>query len=133
MIYYQLHVLLSKENTDCPCNEPRYVEQRDVQKNRENMSKHKFKIIGPDYGLHACGDEGYGRMSSPETILESLSNVVEKNELDGIRILVSAGPTREPIDPVRFISNYSSGKMGYALAESARNLGADVELIGPSA
>ena len=103
-----------------------------VQKNRENMSKHKFKIIGPDYGLHACGDEGYGRMSSPEAILESLSNEVEKNELDGIRILVSAGPTREPIDPVRFISNYSSGKMGYALAESARNLGADVELIsGP--
>ena len=103
-----------------------------VQKNRENMSKHKFKIIGPDYGLHACGDEGYGRMSSPETILESLSSEVEKNELDGIRILVSAGPTREPIDPVRFISNYSSGKMGYALAESARNLGADVELIsGP--
>ena len=45
-----------------------------VQKNRENMSKHKFKIIGPDYGLHACGDEGYGRMSSPEAILESLSN-----------------------------------------------------------
>ena len=103
-----------------------------VQKNRENMSKHKFRIIGPDYGLHACGDEGYGRMSSPEAILESLSNEVEKNELDGIRILVSAGPTREPIDPVRFISNYSSGKMGYALAESARNLGADVELIsGP--
>ena len=103
-----------------------------VQKNRENMSKHKFKIIGPDYGLHACGDEGYGRMSSPEAILESLSNEVEKNELDGIKILVSAGPTREPIDPVRFISNYSSGKMGYALAESARNLGADVELIsGP--
>ena len=103
-----------------------------VQKNRENLSKHKFKIIGPDYGLHACGDEGYGRMSSPEAILESLSNEVEKNELDGIRILVSAGPTREPIDPVRFISNYSSGKMGYALAESARNLGADVELIsGP--
>ena len=96
------------------------------------MSKHKFKIIGPDYGLHACGDEGYGRMSSPEAILESLSNEVEKNELDGIKILVSAGPTREPIDPVRFISNYSSGKMGYALAESARNLGADVELIsGP--
>ena len=105
-----------------------------VQKNRESMSKHKFKIIGPDYGLHACGDEGYGRMSSPETILESLSSEVEKNELDGIRILVSAGPTREPIDPVRFISNYSSGKMGYALAESARNLGADVELIsGPVA
>ena len=103
-----------------------------VQKNLENMSKHKFKIIGPDYGLHACGDEGYGRMSSPKTILESLSNEIEKNELDGIRILVSAGPTREPIDPVRFISNYSSGKMGYALAESARNLGADVELIsGP--
>ena len=103
-----------------------------VQKNLENMSKHKFRLIGPDYGLHACGDEGYGRMSSPGTILESLSNEIEKNELDGIKILVSAGPTREPIDPVRFISNYSSGKMGYALAEAARNLGADVELIsGP--
>ncbi len=103
-----------------------------VQKNFKNMSESKFKIVGPDYGLHACGDEGYGRMSSPEQILESLSNVVKKNNLDGVKILVSAGPTREPLDPVRFISNYSSGKMGYALAESARSLGADVELIsGP--
>jgi phosphopantothenoylcysteine decarboxylase/phosphopantothenate--cysteine ligase len=71
-------------------------------------------------------------MSSPEKIVETLSKSIGRGILDGIKILVTAGPTREPIDPVRFISNYSSGKMGYAIAEYARDLGGDVKLIsGP--
>jgi phosphopantothenoylcysteine decarboxylase/phosphopantothenate--cysteine ligase len=75
---------------------------------------------------------GYGRMSSPDLIIETLSKAMGKGILDGIKILITAGPTREPIDPVRFISNYSSGKMGYAIAEYARDLGGDVRLItGP--
>ena len=103
-----------------------------VQDNLKNISLDKFKIIGPDYGNHACGDVGYGRMSSPDLIIETLSKAMGKGVLDGIKILITAGPTREPIDPVRFISNYSSGKMGYAIAEYARDLGGDVRLItGP--
>jgi phosphopantothenoylcysteine decarboxylase/phosphopantothenate--cysteine ligase len=71
-------------------------------------------------------------MSSPDLIIETLSKAMGKGILDGIKILITAGPTREPIDPVRFISNYSSGKMGYAIAEYARDLGGDVRLItGP--
>ena len=103
-----------------------------VQDNLKNISLDKFEIIGPDYGNHACGDVGYGRMSSPDFIIETLSKAMGKGILDGIKILITAGPTREPIDPVRFISNYSSGKMGYAIAEYARDLGGDVRLItGP--
>tara|TARA_B100001093_G_scaffold344898_1_gene329627 strand:- start:25 stop:1242 length:1218 start_codon:yes stop_codon:yes gene_type:complete len=103
-----------------------------VQDNLKNISSDKFEIIGPDYGNHACGDVGYGRMSSPDLIIETLSKAMGKGILDGIKILITAGPTREPIDPVRFISNYSSGKMGYAIAEYARDLGGDVRLItGP--
>ena len=103
-----------------------------VQDNLKNISVDKFEIIGPDYGNHACGDVGYGRMSSPDLIIETLSKAMGKGVLDGIKILITAGPTREPIDPVRFISNYSSGKMGYAIAEYARDLGGDVRLItGP--
>ena len=103
-----------------------------VQDNLKNISLDKFEIIGPDYGSHACGDVGYGRMSSPDLIIETLSKAMGKGILDGIKILITAGPTREPVDPVRFISNYSSGKMGYAIAEYARDLGGDVRLItGP--
>ena len=82
-----------------------------------------------EIGKHACGDEGYGRMSQPEMIVDHISSAISKNVLNGLKVLVSAGPTREPIDPVRFISNYSSGKMGYAVAEAARDMGAYVELI----
>lgn len=115
-----------------PAMNPNMWNNTVLQKNLENISKDKFVIIGPDYGNHACGDFGYGRMSSPETIINQLSKSLDYAALDGVKILVTAGPTREPIDPVRFISNYSSGKMGYAIAEQARDLGADVKLIsGP--
>ena len=115
-----------------PAMNPNMWNNNILQDNIKKISPDKFEIIGPDYGNHACGDVGYGRMSSPEVIVETLSKSMGKGILDGIKILVTAGPTREPIDPVRFISNYSSGKMGYAIAEYARDLGGDVKLIsGP--
>ena len=115
-----------------PAMNPNMWNNSILQDNLKNISRDKFEIIGPDYGNHACGDVGYGRMSSPDIIVETLSKSIGRGILDGIKILVTAGPTREPIDPVRFISNYSSGKMGYAIAEHARDLGGDVKLIsGP--
>tara|TARA_Y100000389_G_scaffold202850_1_gene249459 strand:+ start:6775 stop:8004 length:1230 start_codon:yes stop_codon:yes gene_type:complete len=115
-----------------PAMNPNMWDNEVLQDNLNNLSIDKFHIIGPDYGTHACGDIGYGRMMSPDSIVEKMIGSLGVKVLGGIKVLVSAGPTREPIDPVRFISNYSSGKMGYALAEYARDLGADVQLIsGP--
>tara|TARA_B100001057_G_scaffold300787_1_gene300975 strand:+ start:1777 stop:2997 length:1221 start_codon:yes stop_codon:yes gene_type:complete len=115
-----------------PAMNPDMWNNKVLQDNLECLSKNKFEIIGPDYGDHACGDVGYGRMSSPQSIIEKLSKSIGLGVLDGYRVLITAGPTREPIDPVRFISNYSSGKMGYAIAEYCRDLGATVTIIsGP--
>lgn len=103
-----------------------------TQKNIKNFDKTNISIIGPDYGLHACGDTGYGRLMSPDVIVEHISQSSNTKEFSNINLLITAGPTREPIDPVRFISNYSSGKMGYSLAEIAKEMGGNVELIsGP--
>jgi len=115
-----------------PAMNPNMWNNKILQDNLNTLSKDKFEIIGPDYGDHACGDVGYGRMSSPQSIVEALSKSIGRGVLDGYKVIVTAGPTREPIDPVRFISNYSSGKMGYAIAEYCRDLGASVTLIsGP--
>ncbi|HSK68546.1 MAG TPA: bifunctional phosphopantothenoylcysteine decarboxylase/phosphopantothenate--cysteine ligase CoaBC [Candidatus Limnocylindria bacterium] len=91
--------------------------------------------IGPDGGLLACGDVGAGRMSEPEAIVSAcLGLLSEKRDMEGLRVVVTAGPTREALDPVRFLSNRSSGKMGYAIAEAALRRGAKVTLIsGPVA
>lgn len=92
----------------------------------------KLTIIGPDAGEQACGDVGPGRMMEPELIAAGVANMFESGTLAGISVVITAGPTREAIDPVRYISNHSSGKMGYALAEAARDAGAQVTLIsGP--
>ncbi len=94
-------------------------------------------FIGPAAGEQACGDIGLGRMVEPEQIVNCLSPIInssvsQETVFKGVNITITAGPTREAIDPVRYISNHSSGKMGYALAEAARNLGANVTLIsGP--
>ena len=115
-----------------PAMNPNMWNNKILQNNLRTLSKDKFEIIGPDYGDHACGDVGYGRMSSPQAIIEALSKSLGQGVLDGHNVLVTAGPTREPIDPVRFISNYSSGKMGYAIAEYCRDIGANVTLVsGP--
>lgn len=93
-------------------------------------------FFGPAYGpLAAVGEgEGWGRMLEPEELAERLRALLTPKDLEGLRLLVSAGPTREYFDPVRFISNPSSGRMGYALAEAARDRGAEVVLVaGPTA
>lgn len=87
---------------------------------------------GPANGSQACGEEGPGRMLEPEALSGEVAGFWAPGLLDGVRVLVTAGPTREPIDPVRFIGNRSSGKMGYALAAAMRELGAEVTLVsGP--
>ena len=88
------------------------------------------QLTGPESGRLACGDEGAGRMSEPEEIVRAVCGLLNpKRDLDGKKVLVTAGATRERIDPVRFISNDSSGKMGFALAEAARDRGADVTAV----
>jgi phosphopantothenoylcysteine decarboxylase/phosphopantothenate--cysteine ligase len=100
---------------------------------RENVRKLKdlgFSVIGPEEGKLACGEEDIGCMSEPGKIIEELvSALMPLSDLKGKHILVTAGGTREAIDPVRFIANRSSGKMGYALARAARERGAEVTLI----
>ena len=102
-----------------------------TQQNIDNLSSIGFKFIGPGKGDQACGDNGYGRMSEPDEIFETIILALKK-PLMGKKILITAGPTREQIDPVRFISNNSSGKMGFEMAEAASKSGADVLLLtGP--
>ena len=85
---------------------------------------------GPDSGILACGDEGAGRMSEPEAIISRIEEILSvSKDLGGMKILVTAGATRERLDPVRYLTNDSSGKMGFAIAEAARDRGADVTLI----
>ena len=117
-----------------PAMNPDMWTNKITQSSIEKLEKSKINIIGPEYGIHACGDTGYGRMSSTEHIIEQLENFQAQKILSGIKFLITAGPTREPLDPVRFISNYSSGKMGYAISLVAKQLGAEVTLIsGPTA
>ncbi len=104
-----------------------------VRQNRETLAARGVRFIGPATGALASGHDGIGRMAEPEEILRSaralLRNAAGLQDLEGLRILVTAGPTREPIDPVRYVSNRSSGRMGYALAEAARERGATVTLL----
>ena len=91
-------------------------------------------MMGPGAGDQACGEVGEGRMLEPTELAQRIERQLGPAELAGVRVLITAGPTREPVDPVRFLSNHSSGKMGYALAGAARAAGADVILIsGPCA
>lgn len=105
-----------------------------TQQNIQTLAQRGVRILGPDQGVQACGDIGLGRMLEPTTLLQALLEFYQPVDLplSGRKVLITAGPTREPIDPVRFITNRSSGKMGYAVAEAARDLGADVTLVsGP--
>jgi phosphopantothenoylcysteine decarboxylase/phosphopantothenate--cysteine ligase len=97
-----------------------------------NLKGKKFHSFGPADGEQACGDFGPGRMLEPSLITEQCAKLFSSKSLSGLDVVITAGPTREAIDPVRFISNHSSGKMGYALAEAARDAGARVTIIsGP--
>ena len=102
--------------------------------NINNLTRRGVTIIGPETGSQACGDIGPGRMEQPDSIIEQASSLFNSGVLQGKKVVITAGPTREALDPVRYISNHSSGKMGYALAAAAIEAGADVILIsGPVA
>ena len=105
-----------------------------TQHNIETLKSRGYHFIEPGQGMLACGYEAKGRMEEPENIIKLLQEFFAKNDLlKGKKILVTAGPTREKIDPVRFITNYSTGKMGYAIAQEAAKMGADVLLVsGPT-
>jgi phosphopantothenoylcysteine decarboxylase/phosphopantothenate--cysteine ligase len=103
-----------------------------TQANLKILEQRNIQILGPAQGEQACGDIGPGRMLEPQEIAGLLAQNTHEQVLAGKRITITAGPTREEIDPVRYLSNHSSGKMGYALAVAAQNLGATVTLIsGP--
>ncbi len=100
--------------------------------NLQKLKSHGISVWGPDEGEQACGEVGPGRMLEPAVLLSLLANSFKPGRLQGIRIMITAGPTREAIDPVRYLSNRSSGKMGYALAQAAIDQGAEVTLVsGP--
>ena len=105
-----------------------------TQENLRKLRERGVQVVGPESGPLACGEEGEGRMAEPPAIVEAVLRLLgARGDLSGHRVLVTAGGTREPLDPVRFIGNRSSGKMGYALAETARELGAEVILVsGPT-
>ena len=125
----------------CPC--PKIIapamntnmfENSIVQENMDKLKRHGYTIIQPDVGLLACKDVGAGKLPSEELLLEYILKEIRfEKDLVGKNVLVTAGPTVEAIDPVRFISNHSTGKMGYAIAQVAMQRGANVTLVtGPT-
>jgi len=117
----------------CPSMNTHMFQNPAVQDNVKLLKKRGFVSMTPSEGELACGTEGPGRLPEPADILEHARMLLSKQDLLGLRILVTAGPTIEPLDPVRYLTNRSSGKMGYALARAARLRGADVMLVsGPT-
>lgn len=106
-----------------------------LQDNLKILKKYGYEIVDPAVGYLACGDTGAGKMPEPETLYQYiLRDLAREKDLEGLKIMVTAGPTQEAIDPVRYITNHSSGKMGYAIARNAMQRGADVTLVsGPVA
>ncbi|MFZ5996292.1 MAG: bifunctional phosphopantothenoylcysteine decarboxylase/phosphopantothenate--cysteine ligase CoaBC [Nitrospirota bacterium] len=112
----------------------RMYENQIFQKHLHYLSSIGVAMVGPERGNLACGEEGMGRMADVESIVEAAVSALVEKDLAGEQVLVTAGPTREYLDPVRFLSNRSSGKMGYALAKIAKRRGAEVTLVsGPTA
>jgi len=117
----------------CPSMNTHMYESRAVQRNIKRLKDDGYFVIEPESGELACGTTGPGRLPEPEDIVDRLCHCLAHKDFEGQRLLVTAGPTREPIDPVRFISNPSSGKMGYAVARAAEHRGGRVVLIaGPT-
>lgn len=116
----------------CPSMNTYMYENRAVQRNIDVLENDGFTIVEPGTGELACGVTGAGRFPEPQFVVDRIINRLTPKDLTGKKVLVTAGPTREAIDPVRYISNHSSGKMGYAIAKIAEFRGADVTLIsGP--
>ena len=114
----------------CPAMDAQMFENAATQANLETLRGRGLTIVGPEIGRLASGHMGLGRLADTETILGAIRYVLgRKGDLAARKVVVTAGGTREPIDPVRYVGNYSSGKMGYALAEAARDRGADVVLV----
>jgi phosphopantothenoylcysteine decarboxylase/phosphopantothenate--cysteine ligase len=112
----------------------RMYENPALQRNIRRLVDYNVNIVGPEQGEMACSEFGWGRMSEPSDIISAARHVLDKSdELKGLKVLVTAGPTYEDIDPVRFIGNRSSGRMGYAVAREAAAMGASVTLVsGPT-
>ncbi|RJP90566.1 MAG: bifunctional phosphopantothenoylcysteine decarboxylase/phosphopantothenate--cysteine ligase CoaBC [Desulfobacteraceae bacterium] len=118
----------------CPSMNTHMYENRAVQRNIDTLEGDGFILVEPGQGELACGAVGAGRLPEPAFILNRVADCFYPKDLKGKKVMVTAGPTREPIDPVRFVSNPSSGKMGYAIARAAAARGAKVLLIsGPTA
>lgn len=116
----------------CPAMNVHMYENEAVQDNLRVLRNRGWEILEPVSGLLACQDEGKGKLPPVETIAETVLSSLHDKPLAGKRVVVTAGPTQEALDPVRFISNHSTGKQGYAIARAARNLGAETVLItGP--
>ena len=116
-----------------PAMNTNMYENHTVQRNINNLKSLGCHFVEPASGALACGTEGLGKLADVDDIIEEMESVLSKKDLLGQRILVTAGPTTEFIDPIRFITNRSTGKMGYAVARVARRRGAEVTLIsGPS-
>jgi len=118
----------------CPAMNCEMYANSIVQDNLQRLRQRDFHVVEPEQGPLACGDVGTGRLARIEIIMEKiLSLLARTKDFEGLKILVTAGPTHEPIDPVRYITNPSTGKMGYALARAAKERGADVVLVsGPT-
>ncbi|MBW1943432.1 MAG: bifunctional phosphopantothenoylcysteine decarboxylase/phosphopantothenate--cysteine ligase CoaBC, partial [Deltaproteobacteria bacterium] len=117
----------------CPAMNSRMFENPAVQENIERLRQGNHSLMAPGEGQLACGYEGPGRLPEPEDILEEATRLLQDKDLEGMKFLITAGPTVEPMDPVRYMTNRSSGKMGFALARAASRRGADVTLVsGPT-
>ncbi len=127
-------LLLATEKTVmlAPAMNRAMFDDPNTQDNIRKLEKQGVVILGPGEGVQACGEVGLGRMLEPEELVQSVAEHFQTGELAGLNVLLNAGPTREAIDPVRYISNHSSGKMGFALAQACADAGAHVTLVaGP--
>lgn len=100
-----------------------------LQDNLKLLTHYGMQVITPATGYLACGDTGEGKMPEPEVLFEAILRALRPKDMAGLKVLVTAGPTREKIDPVRYLSNHSTGKMGYAIARAAISRGAEVTLV----
>lgn len=112
-----------------PAMNTRMYQNPIVQDNIKQLSSYGMEVITPASGYLACGDTGEGKMPEPEVLYEAVVRALTPKDLAGKKVLVTAGPTQEKLDPVRYISNHSTGKMGYAIAVAAMRRGADVTLV----
>ena len=112
-----------------PAMNTRMFQNPIVQDNMKILQKYGMEVITPATGYLACGDTGEGKMPEPELLFEYIVKALTPKDMNGVNVLVTAGPTREKIDPVRYISNHSTGKMGYAIARAAMLRGAKVTLV----